>query len=259
MAKLKIAGTWSGDLQVELEQWTVPMLREEVAKQSSMLPETINLICAGKVLKDGDGSEKLSQLGIKNNAKILATRVSADEGKSLVAEEERSRRLTRVKAAAAALVERHADGSLPLEDFNIELEDQNRETIRFGTETDRRAMMMGLMLHANAKKLIRRQLYKDALEVLTMGEVIEFVQFKERLQCSNQYLMARVESPILQLKQNADNIEEEESVLESLKSGIHFLELSKEIGSKSLTFNEDWQSRQWWTPFHDLHGIAYFD
>ncbi|KAK0570918.1 hypothetical protein LWI29_008417 [Acer saccharum] len=131
MAKLKIASTWSGDLQVELEQWTVPMLREEVAKQSSMLPETINLICAGKVLKDGDGSEKLSQLGIKNNAKILATRVSADEGKSLVAEEERSRRLTRVKA-----------------------------------------MMMGLMLHANAKKLIRRQLYKDALEVLTMGETI---------------------------------------------------------------------------------------
>ncbi|KAI9191580.1 hypothetical protein LWI28_010348 [Acer negundo] len=112
-------------------------------KQSSMPPETINLICAGKVLKDGQ---------------------------VLGAEEERSRRLNRVKAAAAALVERHADGSLPLEDFNIELEDQNGETIRFGTETDRRAMMMGLMLHANAKKLIRRQLYKDALEVLTMGE-----------------------------------------------------------------------------------------
>ncbi|KAK4854186.1 hypothetical protein QYF36_020239 [Acer negundo] len=169
MAKLKIAGTWSGDLQVELEQWTVPMLREEVAKQSSMPPETINLICAGKVLKDGDGSEKLSQLGIKNNAKILATRVCVDEGKSLVAEEERSRRLNRVKAAAAALVERHADGSLPLEDFNIELEDQNGETIRFGF-VHILAMMMGLMLHANAKKLIRRQLYKDALEVLTMGE-----------------------------------------------------------------------------------------
>ncbi|KAL5786326.1 hypothetical protein ACOSQ2_008718 [Xanthoceras sorbifolium] len=170
MAKLKIAGIWKGDLEVELEQWTIPMLREEVAKQSSLSPETINLICAGKVLKDGDGSEKLSQLGVKNNAKILATRVSVDEGKSFVAEEERSRRLTRVKAAAAALVERHADGSVPVEDFDIELEDQNGEKIIFGSETDRRAMMMGLMLHANAKKLIRRQLYKDALEVLTMGE-----------------------------------------------------------------------------------------
>ena len=31
--------------------------------------------------------------------------------------------------------------------------------------------MMGLMLHTNAKQLIRRENYKDALEVLTMGEV----------------------------------------------------------------------------------------
>ncbi|KAH7574327.1 hypothetical protein JRO89_XS03G0283000 [Xanthoceras sorbifolium] len=167
MAKLKIAGIWKGDLEGELEQWTIPKLRG-----------------GGKAI------ELLSQLGVKNNAKSLATRVSIDEGKSLVAEEERSRRLTRVNldaelkkqvelsswpvlkelAAAAALVERHADGSVPLEDFDIELEDQNGEKIRFGSETDRRAMMMGLMLHANAKKLIRRQLYKDALEVLTMGE-----------------------------------------------------------------------------------------
>lgn len=31
--------------------------------------------------------------------------------------------------------------------------------------------MMGLMLYANAKRLIKKQMYKDALEVLTMGEV----------------------------------------------------------------------------------------
>lgn len=187
MAKLKIAGTWSGVLEVELETWTVSMLREEVAKRSNMLPETINLICAGKVLKDDHGGgcdSKLSQLGIKNNSKVLATRISVDEGKSLMAEEERSRRVTRIKAAATALVNRHADGSLPVEDFNLELEDQNGEKVRFGSETDRRAMMMGLMLHANAKSLIKRQMYKDALEVLTMGEeafslcdpkVLEFV------------------------------------------------------------------------------------
>lgn len=34
-----------------------------------------------------------------------------------------------------------------------------------------RAIMMGLMLHTNAKQLIKKQNYKDALEVLTMGEV----------------------------------------------------------------------------------------
>ncbi|KAK9186420.1 hypothetical protein WN943_026786 [Citrus x changshan-huyou] len=96
------------------------------------------------------------------------------------------------------------------------------------------------------------------------SKVIEFVQFKERLQRSSQYLVARVESSILQLKQNADNIEEEESVLENLKCGVDFLELSNEIGSKSVTFNEDWQSRPWWTPTPDKNyllgpfaGISY--
>ncbi|KAE8711211.1 exocyst subunit EXO70 family protein [Hibiscus syriacus] len=97
------------------------------------------------------------------------------------------------------------------------------------------------------------------------SKVIEFVQFKERLQHSNQYLMARVEASILQLKQSADNIEEEESILESLKCGIDFVELSNEIGSKSLTFNEDFQSRPWWTPTTEINyllgpfqGISYY-
>ncbi|KAG6680953.1 hypothetical protein I3842_13G068200 [Carya illinoinensis] len=97
------------------------------------------------------------------------------------------------------------------------------------------------------------------------SKVIEFVQFKEQLQHSNQYLVARVEAPILHLKQNADNIEEEERVLESLKFGIQFIELSNEIGSKSLTFNEDLQSRPWWTPTSEknyllgpFEGISFF-
>ncbi|KAF5744470.1 phagocyte signaling-impaired protein [Tripterygium wilfordii] len=80
------------------------------------------------------------------------------------------------------------------------------------------------------------------------SKVIEFVQFKEHLQRSNQYLVAKVEASILLLKQNADNLEEEERVLESLNCGIHFAELSNDIGTKSLTFNEDLQSRPWWTP-----------
>lgn len=46
--------------------------------------------------------------------------------------------------------------------------------------------------------------------IIFFSQVIEFVQFKERLQRSDQYLVARLEASILQLKQNADNIEEEE-------------------------------------------------
>nr|GLL20370.1 NEDD8 ultimate buster 1 [Ipomoea trifida] len=176
MAKLKIAGAWSGVLEVELEEWTVSMLREEVIRRSGCVapPESINLICAGKLLKDGDGTEKLSQLGIKNNAKVLASKVSPDRGKSFkeesLAEEERSSRLSRLKAAATSLAQRHAEGSLPVEDFNLELENQSGEKVQLGSDTDQRAIMMGLMLHANGKALIRREQYKEALEVLTMGE-----------------------------------------------------------------------------------------
>lgn len=177
MGILKIAGTWSGVLEVELDVWTIPMLREEVAKRSDCGPESINLICAGKLLKDGDGTQNLTQLGVKQKAKIMATRASPDQGKSLMAEkekvmayEERSNRLSRLKSAATSLAKRHADGSLPVEDFNLELENQSGEKVQLGSETDQRAIMMGLMLHANAKQLIRRQKFEDALEVLTMGE-----------------------------------------------------------------------------------------
>ncbi|XP_049366983.1 N-terminal acetyltransferase B complex auxiliary subunit NAA25 [Solanum verrucosum] len=96
------------------------------------------------------------------------------------------------------------------------------------------------------------------------SKVIEFVQFKERLQQSNQYLMAKIEIPILQLKQKANNIEEGEGILESLKQGVQFLELTDEIGTKSLTFNEELQLRPWWTPTYDknyllepFEGVAY--
>ncbi|XP_039168257.1 uncharacterized protein LOC120286052 isoform X2 [Eucalyptus grandis] len=74
-------------------------------------------------------------------------------------------------SAATALAKRHADGLFPLEDFNIELEDQSGKKVNMGSETDQRAVMMGLMLHSNAKQFIRRQNYEDALEVLAMGEV----------------------------------------------------------------------------------------
>lgn len=103
MGKLRIGGAWSGVLEVELDEWTVAMLRDEVANRSDCGgPHCINLICAGRVLRDGDGTEKLSQLGVKNNAKILASKVSIDQdGKSIkdefLAEEERSKKLSRLK------------------------------------------------------------------------------------------------------------------------------------------------------------------
>ncbi|KAK9168029.1 hypothetical protein Syun_000169 [Stephania yunnanensis] len=83
------------------------------------------------------------------------------------------------------------------------------------------------------------------------SKVIEFVQFKEKLEHSHQYLRAMLEAHILQLKQKADSIEEEELVLESLCSGIPLLEFSSEVRLNSLSFNEDTQTRPWWTPTPD--------
>lgn len=42
------------------------------------------------------------------------------------------------RAAATSLAKRHADGSLPVEDFNLELENQSGEKVQLGSETDQR-------------------------------------------------------------------------------------------------------------------------
>ncbi|XP_047947234.1 NEDD8 ultimate buster 1-like [Salvia hispanica] len=173
MGKLKIGGAWSGVLEVELDVWTVARLRQELLDRSGCA--CLKLISAGKVLKDGEGHQNLTQLGLKNNSRILATNIPVDQhGNSIkeefLAEEERGNRLARLKTAATNLATRHADGSLPVEDFNLELENQNGQKVNLGSETDQRAIMMGLMLHANGKALMKKGKYRDALEVLNMGE-----------------------------------------------------------------------------------------
>lgn len=175
-SKIKIGGAYSGILEVDLESWTLSMLREEIVRRSHVESgNTVNLICGGKILKECDESKNLIDLGLKNSSKVLATVVSKDKrvelDRELASEEERSSKLIRLKAAAVALTERHAkDGALPIEDYSVELEDQSGQKIKLGTETDQRGAMMGLMLHTNGKSLIEKQKYKDALDVLLMAE-----------------------------------------------------------------------------------------
>ncbi|PRQ35420.1 hypothetical protein RchiOBHm_Chr5g0079831 [Rosa chinensis] len=82
-----------------------------------------------------------------------------------------------VLAAPTELSKRHADGSLPIEDFNIVLGNQSGKRVQMGSETDQRAIMMSLMLHTNAKQLIKAQNYQDAMEVLSMEEVCYWCLF----------------------------------------------------------------------------------
>ena len=100
MGKLKIGGAWSGVLEVELDVWTVARLRQELLDRSGCA--CLKLISAGKVLKDGEGHQNLTQLGLKNNSRILATNIPVDQhGNSIkeefLAEEERGNRLARLK------------------------------------------------------------------------------------------------------------------------------------------------------------------
>ncbi|CAL9102521.1 unnamed protein product [Musa textilis] len=174
VSNVRISGAWSGVIEVQLEAWTLPMLRQEVARRAAASSDCVNLICGGKFLRDDDPAKPLSQLGFRNNSKVLATVVQGDRGKAINkqadAQAEHAKKLARIQDAAKALAERHADGTLPLEDYNIELEDQNGQKVMFGSEADKKALMMGLMLHTNARSLIGKQKFKEALDVLYMGE-----------------------------------------------------------------------------------------
>ncbi|KAM0903265.1 hypothetical protein ACQ4PT_018781 [Festuca glaucescens] len=197
--KIRVVGAWAGPLEVELGAWTVPMLRAEVARRAGDVePERIGLIFGGRVLKD-DPATSLQQAGLKSNAKVLSNLASPDRGKAVAAEaaaaaaeEEHAARLVRLWEAAKSLSQRHSDGSFPEEDFNLDLEDQSGQKVMFGSTDDIKALKMALMLHQKAKILIKKDNYKEALDVLMMAE--------EAFSLCDPKLIERVDNvPMLQL------------------------------------------------------------
>lgn len=90
----------------------------------------------------------------------------------------------------------------------------------------------------------------------TYSKVIEFVQFKDRLHHSMQYLSAKSDSVMLHLKQKADSLDEVESILESVSHGTKLVELSNEDSMVDLTFNEDLDARPWWTPTSSVNFLS---
>jgi N-terminal acetyltransferase B complex non-catalytic subunit len=90
----------------------------------------------------------------------------------------------------------------------------------------------------------------------TYSKVIEFVQFKDRLQRSMQYLSVKSDSVMLHLKQKADSLDEVESILESVSHGTKLVELSNDDSMKRLTFNEDLEARPWWTPTSSVNFLS---
>ncbi|CAL5025142.1 unnamed protein product [Urochloa decumbens] len=177
--RIRVVGKWVGALEVDLGAWTVPMLREEVARRvgDGVEPDRVGLIFGGRVLKD-DPPASLREAGLKGNAKVLCSLNSPDRAKEIAAEaakakaeEEHAARLVRLWDAAKALSQRHTDGSfLEDEDYNLDLEDQSGQKVMFGSVEDMKALKMALMLHQKGKTQMKKKMYKEALDVLTMAE-----------------------------------------------------------------------------------------
>eukprot|EP00249_Psilotum_nudum_P015279 c25240_g1_i1 orf=38-2890(+) len=83
------------------------------------------------------------------------------------------------------------------------------------------------------------------------SKVLEFVQFKERLQHSHNLLLARAEDSILKLKQKSESPEDLEAVLAHMSYGNQSLEWSQDEKLIALSFNEDLKTRPWWSPAPD--------
>ncbi|XP_024370673.1 uncharacterized protein [Physcomitrium patens] len=174
--RLRVAGAWSGTLEVSLDEWSVEKLRTEVSSHSGIAKDCIKLISAGRILKDevvgtADTRKTLRELGIGPNSKLLLTRIAPPlQTNSVDVEQERAERLARIKAAADAMSKRSDDGRFPSDEFDLQLENQSGEKLTFNSETDRRALVMGLMLHAKARSMLEQGNYQEALEVLGMSE-----------------------------------------------------------------------------------------
>lgn len=99
ISRLRVAGAWSGSLDVPLDDWSVGSLCSEVSHQSGISLDSIKLICAGRILKeDGAGPSKtLREVGLGDNSKLLLTRVNVNQTNSANAEQERAERLARIK------------------------------------------------------------------------------------------------------------------------------------------------------------------
>ncbi|KAH9290901.1 hypothetical protein KI387_035018, partial [Taxus chinensis] len=191
-ANVKVGGLWSGTIQVDLDNWTVSMLRAELAKRSNSNPDSLNVICAGRILKKEFADEKLTDVGLKSNSKILMSKVALDQAKTINDELQTQKRLARIKAAVDEMTRRHTNDSFPIDQFSIELENQHGEKMLAGSETDQRAVMMGLMLHAKGRHFIEKGQYKDALEILSMGE--------DAFSLCNQKVLEMVDNvPLLQI------------------------------------------------------------
>ena len=96
--KLRVAGVWTGHIEVPgVDTCTVGHLIREIANRAGFEADEIRIICAGKTLQETGKGLTLSEAGLKENSKLLVTRSSAAAVENVMAESERSARLSRLR------------------------------------------------------------------------------------------------------------------------------------------------------------------
>lgn len=80
------------------------------------------------------------------------------------------------------------------------------------------------------------------------SKVLEFVQFKDRLQHSHNLLLSKAEGSILQLSQKAGALDDVLLVFEKLDRGVTSLKWGTDENLAALSFNEALETRPWWSP-----------
>ncbi|KAI5079570.1 hypothetical protein GOP47_0005049 [Adiantum capillus-veneris] len=80
------------------------------------------------------------------------------------------------------------------------------------------------------------------------SKVLEFVQFKNRLQHSHNLLFLKAEGVFLQLIQKAAALDDFLLVLEELDGGNELLKWGSDENLANLSFNEGLDTRPWWSP-----------
>ncbi|KAI8468889.1 MAG: hypothetical protein J3K34DRAFT_522552 [Monoraphidium minutum] len=150
---IKVAGAISGVVQLAGAEPTVGALRAECARVAGTAAPAIKLICGGKTLQDD--AKPLSEYRVGAASRVLVTKgAGAAAALGAAAAEQQRRdahaaRLEKLKAVADKLSGR-GDGRGLTDKYEFDL--QNQDGTRLALDpADRRALVMGLALHAKGQ------------------------------------------------------------------------------------------------------------
>ncbi|MCO5596839.1 hypothetical protein L7F22_050909 [Adiantum nelumboides] len=114
----------------------------------------------------------------------------------------------------------------------LELETMVNETVKFHKDYAKEAADLTIVAYRNCN----------------YSKVLEFVQFKDRLQQSHNLLFSKVEGVFLQLLQKGAALDDFVLILEDLDGGKELLKWGSDENMARLSFNEALETRPWWSP-----------